>query len=84
MAAIGRLAASLAKVTDVQRVKNLGASRDRQAVQLQVLANIDLGTEGPADHLVASAVRLSAAHCALISAVPASGPARPLLRSVTS
>ena len=47
MAAIGRLAASLAKVTDVQRVKNLGASRDRQAVQLQVLANIDLGTEGP-------------------------------------
>ncbi len=53
VAAIGRLAASLAKVTDVHQVKNLGASRDRQAVQLQVLANINLGTEGPADHLVA-------------------------------
>jgi RND superfamily putative drug exporter len=52
-AAIDRLAAGLARVPDVQRVKNLGASRDRQAVQLQVLASINLGTTGPADHLVA-------------------------------
>ena len=53
VAAIERLAASLVKVTDVQQVKDLGVSRDGQAVQLQVLANINLGTEGPADHLVA-------------------------------
>jgi putative drug exporter of the RND superfamily len=52
-AAIDRLAAGLARVPDVQRVKNLGASRDRQAVQLQVLASINLGTTGPAQQLVA-------------------------------
>src|SRR5713226_152427 len=51
--AIGRLAASLAKIPDVRQVQNLGASRDRQSTQLLVLANINLGTEGPADHLVA-------------------------------
>jgi RND superfamily putative drug exporter len=53
VSAIGRLAAGLAKVTGVQEVKNLGVSRDGQAAQLEVLATIDLGTAGPADHLVA-------------------------------
>ena len=53
VAAIGRLAASLAKIPDVRQVQNLGASRDHQAMQLLVLANINLGTEGPADQLVA-------------------------------
>ena len=53
VAAIGRLAASLAKVTAVRQVRNLGASRDHQAMQLLVLASINLGTEGPADQLVA-------------------------------
>src|SRR5262249_27711716 len=52
-AAIERLAAGLAKVPRVQQVKNLGVSRDRQAVQLQVLATINRGTRGPARHLVA-------------------------------
>jgi len=52
VAAIGRLAASLAKVTAVRQVRNLGASRDHQAMQLLVLASINLGTEGPADQLV--------------------------------
>jgi putative drug exporter of the RND superfamily len=52
-AAIDRLAAGLAGVPGVQRVKNLGASRDRQAVQLQVLASINLGTTRPAQQLVA-------------------------------
>jgi RND superfamily putative drug exporter len=51
--AVHRLAASLAKVADVRQVKDLGASRDGQAAQLQVLASIDLGTDGPAQHLVA-------------------------------
>jgi putative drug exporter of the RND superfamily len=51
--AIGHLAASLAKVTDVQQVKDLGVSRDGQAVQLQVLANIDITSQGPAQHLAA-------------------------------
>ncbi len=49
--AIERLAASLAKVTDVQQVKNLGVSRDGQAAQLQVLANIRVDSQGPAQHL---------------------------------
>jgi RND superfamily putative drug exporter len=53
VAAIGRLAASLAKVADVRQVRNLGASHDHRAMQLQVLADINLGTEGPTDHLVA-------------------------------
>src|SRR5580692_297646 len=41
-AAIGRLAARLAKVTDVQQVKDLGDSPDRQAAQLEVLAGLNL------------------------------------------
>jgi len=53
VSAVGRLAANLAKVTDVRQVKNLGVSRDGQAAQLEVLANIDLGTAGPAVHLAA-------------------------------
>jgi putative drug exporter of the RND superfamily len=60
---IGRLAASLAKVADVQRVKDLGVSADHLAAQLEVLASIDLGTAGPAGHLVAGlrhAIRASA------------------------
>jgi RND superfamily putative drug exporter len=51
-AAIGRLAARLAKVTDVQQVKDLGDSPDRQAAQLEVLAGLNLATPGPAQHLV--------------------------------
>ena len=51
--ALGRLAASLAKITDVQQVKDLGDSRDRQAVQLEVLAGLNLATPGPAQRLVA-------------------------------
>jgi RND superfamily putative drug exporter len=53
LTAVGRLAGSMAKVAGVQQVKDLGVSRDGQAAQLQVLANIDLGTAGPAQHLVA-------------------------------
>jgi hypothetical protein len=51
--AIGRLAARLAKVADVQQVKDLGGSTDRQAVQLEVLAGLNLATPGPAQRLVA-------------------------------
>jgi putative drug exporter of the RND superfamily len=51
--AAGRLADGLAKVNGAQRVKDLGASADHRAVQLEVLAGIDLATPGPADHLVA-------------------------------
>jgi RND superfamily putative drug exporter len=51
--AAGRLATGLAKVAGVRQVKDLGVSRDGQAAQLQVLASIDLGTDGPAQHLVA-------------------------------
>src|SRR5215469_6386945 len=61
--ATGRLAASLAKVADVRQVKDLGLSRDGQAALLQVLASIDFGTNGPAQHLVAGlrhAIRASA------------------------
>src|SRR5215469_10291441 len=51
--AVDRLAPRLAKVGDVRQVKDLGVSRDGQAAQLQVLASIDFGTDGPAQHLVA-------------------------------
>jgi RND superfamily putative drug exporter len=51
--AVGRLAGRLAKVAGVRQVKDLGVSRDGQAAQLQALASIDLGTDGPARHLVA-------------------------------
>jgi len=51
--AIGRLAARLAKVANVQQVKDLGDSADRQAVRLEVLAGLNLASPGPAQHLVA-------------------------------
>ncbi len=50
--AIGRLAARLEKVANVQQVKDLGDSADRQAVQLEVLARLDVATSGPAQQLV--------------------------------
>jgi putative drug exporter of the RND superfamily len=50
--AIGRLAGRLAKVANVQQVKDLGGSADRQAVQLEVLAGLNLATPGPVQHLV--------------------------------
>jgi RND superfamily putative drug exporter len=53
VAATAGLAARLAKVTDGRQVRTLGASRDHQAMQLLVLASINLGTQGPTDHLVA-------------------------------
>jgi putative drug exporter of the RND superfamily len=40
-------------VTDVQQVRDLGESRDHQAVQLEVLADLNLATPGPAQRLVA-------------------------------
>ena len=51
--AVGRLAARLAKVANVQQVKDLGDSADRQAVRLEVLAGLNLASPGPAQHLVA-------------------------------
>src|SRR5262249_57382539 len=62
-AAVDRLAGRLAKVANVRQVKDLGVSRDGQAAQLQVLANIALGSDGPAQHLVTGlrhAIRASA------------------------
>ena len=52
LAAAGRLEASLARVGSVQRVRDLGVSRDGRAVELQALASINLGTEGPSQQLV--------------------------------
>ena len=49
--AIARLTARLAAVTAVQRVEDLGVSRDGQAAQLQVLAAINLDAPGPAQDL---------------------------------
>ena len=63
--AIGRLTASLATVTNVQQVKNLGESRDHQAVQLEVLAGLNLATPGPAQRLVAGL-----RHAIAVSALP--------------
>ena len=53
LGAVGRLAAGLSRVGGVQQVKDLGVSRDGQAVQLQVLAAVNLDAPGPADRLVA-------------------------------
>jgi RND superfamily putative drug exporter len=53
LVAVQRLAEGLAKVTGVQRVKDLGVSRDGRAVQLQVLADVNLGSEGPVNQLAA-------------------------------
>jgi RND superfamily putative drug exporter len=51
-AAIGRLAARLEKVANVQQVKDLGDSADRQAVQLEVLAGLNLADQGSPQRLV--------------------------------
>src|SRR5215469_11748723 len=51
--AIGRLTDRLAKVADVQQVKDLGVSADRQAVQLDVLADINFADQNAEPHLVA-------------------------------
>ena len=50
-AVIGRLEAGLRGVAGVQRVKDLGLSRDGRAEQLQVLATVDTTTQGPAQSL---------------------------------
>ena len=50
-AAVDRLAARLAGVAHVQQVKDLGVSRDGQAAQLQVLAEVNLDEPGPAQNL---------------------------------
>jgi len=52
-AAIERLAAGLARVAGVQRVKDLGVSHDGRAAQLQVLTSIDVSANGPAGQLAA-------------------------------
>jgi putative drug exporter of the RND superfamily len=51
-AAIGRLGAHLAKVANVQQVKDLGESTDRQVVQLEVLAGLNLADTSSPQHLV--------------------------------
>lgn len=53
IAAIERLAAGMSTVTHVQQVKDLGVSRDRQAAELQVLANVSNNANGPDQQLVA-------------------------------
>ena len=51
---IQRLATGLSTVTYVQQVKDLGVSRDGQAAELQVLANVSANAAGPDQQLVAS------------------------------
>jgi RND superfamily putative drug exporter len=51
-AATGLLAARLAAVPAVRQVQNLGVSADRRAVQLLVLARIDVSNPGPSQQLV--------------------------------
>jgi uncharacterized membrane protein YdfJ with MMPL/SSD domain len=53
LSAVSRLAAGLAKVADVQQVKNLGVSRDGRAAQLLVLASINTDAPGTIDQLAA-------------------------------
>jgi putative drug exporter of the RND superfamily len=50
--AASRLAAALGRVADVRQVRDLGVSRDGRAVQLQVLAAVNLDAPGPAHQLV--------------------------------
>ncbi|HEV2376897.1 MAG TPA: MMPL family transporter [Streptosporangiaceae bacterium] len=52
--AISRLAVSLAEVAHVRRVQNLGVSHDNRAALLEVMADVNLGTQGPEDTLAAS------------------------------
>ena len=51
-AAIGRLAARLATVANVQQVKDLGDSADRQALQMEVLAGLNLADTSSPQRLV--------------------------------
>lgn len=53
-AAIGRLSARLATVADVRQVKDLGESADRQAVQLEVLADLNLADTKAPQHMVSA------------------------------
>jgi RND superfamily putative drug exporter len=50
--AIGRLAIRLGTVAHVQRIEDLGISRDARAARLQVLAAVNLDAPGPAQDLV--------------------------------
>jgi putative drug exporter of the RND superfamily len=52
LAAIGRLAAGLGRVPDIQQVKDLGVSRDGRAVRLQALAAVNLDIAGADQRLV--------------------------------
>ena len=65
LAATGRLAAGLARVPHVQRVRDLGVSRDGRAVQLQARAIINASTDGPAQQLAAG-LRHAVSKAALI------------------
>ena len=53
LTAVSQLEAGLATVGSVQAVRDLGMSRDGRAVELQALAGINLGTEGPSQRLAA-------------------------------
>src|SRR5205823_5787454 len=52
LGAVERLEAGLARVTHVRQVRDLGVSRDGRAVQLQVLAAVNLDAPGPVQQLV--------------------------------
>ena len=52
LGAVDRLAAGLGRVAGVRQVRDLGVSRDGRAVQLQVLAAVNLDAPGPAQQLV--------------------------------
>src|SRR5262249_35415992 len=58
LSAVSRLAARLAKVADVQQVKNLGVSGDGRAAQLLVLATINPNAPGAVDQLTAGLGRV--------------------------
>jgi RND superfamily putative drug exporter len=81
-AAIGQLAARLARVSDVRQVKDLGDSADRQAVQLEVLAGLNLADTRAPQRLVTGlrdAITASALppglHARLAGPVPAQADA---------
>ena len=52
LGAVDRLAAGLGRVAGVRQVRDLGVSRDGRAVQLQVLAAVNLDAPGPVQQLV--------------------------------
>ena len=82
VAAIERLTSSLSKVIYVQRVRNLGVSRDREAAKLQVLANVSSNAAGPDQQLV-SGLRHAITSAGLPRYLHAH-PAGPLAASVDS